>query len=305
MVLQIRKAVAEDIPEIMTLFNSYVNPPKSAYSFQWWNSLPSVTYCAIYQGEIVGTFIVLRRKLTNNLNCGVLMGLIVESEWRARGLFKELGDKAMSHYDDIDLFCCLTNIAGKKALEKNFNFSTIGIVETMVIASNAYTNMDVECQYNVCTPIASNTKFNNFKIKKEDVVMFLADEDFRLWRFALHPRYSYQMIHTDANEFVITNKYYDNETEIRYGDIVDFETPVLEENKLTDLFNCAYLGLRKDVDMVTIQAVPDSLLHAAVKRVGFVESNIRHFFCINVKDRKNDYLYDFPKWLIKWGDYLR
>ena len=91
------------------------------------------------------------------------MGLIVESEWRARGLFKELGDKAMSHYDDIDLFCCLTNIAGKKALEKNFNFSTIGTVETMVIASNAYTNMDVECQYNVCTPIASNTKFNNFK----------------------------------------------------------------------------------------------------------------------------------------------
>jgi len=250
-------------------------------------------------------FVVLRRKLINNLNCGVLMGLIVENEWRRRGLFKELGDKAMSYYDDIDLFCCLTNITGKKALEKNFNFSTIGTIETMVITSDAYPNMDVECQYNICTPIASNTKFNNFTIEKEDVVMFLADEDFRRWRFALHPRYSYQMIHTDANDFIITNKYYDNETNIRYGDIVDFETPVLEEDKLTDLFNCAYLSLRKDVDMVTIQVVPNSLLHAVVKKIGFVQSDVKHFFCLNVRGAQNEYLYNSSNWLIKWGDYLR
>ncbi len=305
MALQIRKAVAEDIPEIMRLFNAYTTPPKSAYFFQWWNSIPSVTFCAEYAGEIVGMFVVLRRKLINNLNCGVLMGLIVESEWRARGLFKELGDKAMSHYDDIDLFCCLTNIAGKKALEKNFNFSTIGTVETMVIASNAYTNMDVECQYNVCTPIASNTKFNNFKFENEDVVMFLADEDFRRWRFALHPRYSFQMIHTDANDFVITNKYCDNETKIRYGDIVDFETEALEEGRLINLFNAAYLSLAKDVDRVTIQAIPESLLHGVGQKMGFVESNLRHYFCVKVKEPYNEYLYNASKWLLKWGDYLR
>jgi len=305
MALQIRKAVTEDIPRIMRLFNAYTAPPKSAYFFQWWNNIPSVAFCAEYEGEIIGMFVVLRRKLINNMNCGVLMGLIVENEWRGRGLFKELGDKAMDYYNDIDAFCCLTNLTGKKALENNFCFSTIGRIETMVMPSNAYTNVDVECQYRVCAPIESKTKFYNIRIEKGDAIMFLADEDFRLWRFASHPRHSYQMIQNDSSDFVITNKYYDNETKIRYGDIVDFEASGLEEKNIRNLIHCAYLSLREYVDMVTIQAVPNSLLHGVVKKMGFVESNINHFFCVHVKDPQNEYLYKFSNWLIKWGDYLR
>ncbi len=305
MALQIRKAVTEDIPKIMRLFNAYTAPPKSAYFFQWWNSIPSVTFCAEYEGEIVGMFVVLRRKLINNMNCGVLMGLLVENEWRGRDLFKELGDKTMGYYNDVDIFCCLTNITGKKALENNFNFSTIGRIETMVMPSSAYTNMDVDCQSRVCAPIESKTQFHNFKFEKGDIIMFLADEDYRLWRYALHPHYSYQMIRNDSNDFVITNKYYDNVTKIKYGDIVDFETSCLEEKNITNMINCAYSSLRKYVDMVTIQAVPNSLLHGVVKKMGFVESDINHFFCVNVKDKQNEYLYDSSKWLIKWGDYLR
>ncbi len=305
MALLIRKAVTEDIPKIVSLFNTYTTPSKSADFFRWWNSFPSVTFCAEYENKIVGMFVVLRRKLINNLNCGVLMGLIVENEWRGRGLFKELGDKAMGYFNDVDIFCCLTNLTGKKALENNFGFSTIDRIETMVMPGNTYTNVDVECQYPVCAPIASNTKFHNFKIEKGDAIMFLADEDFRLWRFASHPRHSYQMIQNDSNDFVITNKYYDNETKIRYGDIVDFETYGLEEKNMINLIHCAYLSLREHVDVVTIQAVPNSLLHGVVKKMGFVESNMNHFFCVHVKDPQNEYLHDFSNWLIKWGDYLR
>jgi hypothetical protein len=305
MELQIRKAVVEDIPKIVELFNAYTAPPKSEYFFHWWNSLPSVTFCAVYGGEIVGMFVVLRRKLINNLNCGVLMGLIVKKEWRGGKIFKVLGDKAMGYYDDMVLFCCLTNASGKKALEKNLDFSTIASIETMFMASDSRSKVDTKCQSSVWSPVAPDTKFDHSKIERDEVIMFLADQYFRQWRFAQHPRHSYQMMHIDSNEFIISNKYYDDESKLRYGDIVDFETPSLEEDRLVDLLSCAYLTLRKDVDMVTIQAVPDSLLHAAVKRIGFVESNIRHFFCINVKDIKNDYLYEPSNWLIKWGDYLR
>lgn len=305
MALQIRKAGTEDIPKIMRLFNAYTAPPKSAYFFEWWNSLPSVTFCAESGDEIVGLFVVLRRKLINHLNCGVLMGLIVHKEWRGRGLFKELGDRAMDYYDDIDLFCCLTNFTGKKALENNFGFNTIGDIKTMIMPSYAYSNKDSECPQHICTPIASGTKFYNFKYKNENTMMFLADKDFRRWRFAFHPRYSYQLLQTDSDGFIITNIYYDKETEIRYGDIIDFEASGLEEDSIATLINCACLNLRKDVDMITIQAVPNGLLHRVVTKMGFVESSIRHFFCVSIKDYQNDYLHNFSNWLIKWGDYLR
>jgi hypothetical protein len=299
--LQIRKATVNDIPGMKSLFNANVTPPKSTYFFQWWSGIPSVTYCAIEAGEVIGMFVVLKRKLINNLNCGVLMGLLVNSSWRGKGLFKELGDKAMEHFKDIDLFCCLTNEVGEKALEKNFNFRTISNIETMVLAGNANTSY---CRY-IRTPITSDTSFNNFKQEKKNSLMFLADEEFRRWRFALHHRYSYDMILIDSNEFAIINKYYNKETNIRYGDIIDFETETMEEKRLIDIINCAYLSLNKDVDMVTIQAVPNSLLYAVSKKIGFKKSSIKHCFSIKVKEPANEYLYDSSRWLIKWGDYLR
>jgi len=299
--LQIRKATADDIPGMMLLFNSNITPPKSAYFFQWWNNIPSITFCAIDEGKLVGMFVVLKRKLINNLNCGVLMGLLVNSAWRGRGLFKELGDKAMNYFEDIDLFCCLPNQIGKKALEKHFDFRTIDTIETMTRSSNA----PADCHDYTCIPITLNTRFNNFELDKEGPLMFLADEEFRRWRFTVHHRYSYEMVRMDSNEFAVINRYYETETNIKYGDIVDYEPGELEENRLIRLFNCACLGFGKDVDVVTIQAVPNSLLHRVGRKMGFEESNAKHYFCIKVKEPCNEYLYDSSNWLIKWGDYLR
>lgn len=302
MSLKVRKAEPEDIPDIRGLFNSYVTPPKSEYAFQWWNNLPSITFCAVDEREVVGTFIVLRRKLINGLNCGVLMGLLVKDDWRGSGLFKELGDKAMMYFNDLDVFCCLPNWPGKRALEKNFGFRTIGDIITMVKPGTA--RQKVFNEQNVCN-VEAKTEFYNFKIAPDDVLMFFADRDFRLWRFAAHPRHSYQLIRMDSQEYAVIKKYIDNGSETRYGDIVDFETEAMKEENIINVLEGAYAGLSHDVDLVTIQAIPDSLLHAVAKKMGFVESNVRHYFCMNVKDVQNDYLYNSRKWIIKWGDYLR
>jgi len=304
MALKIKKAEIEDIPKIMSLINSCAVPYKSADYLKWWHFsslIPTVTFCAAYDEEFIGMFKIYKRKLVNNLNCGVLMGLAIKEKWRGKGLFKELGVKAMDYFEDLDLLCCFPNLNGKRALEKNFNFRTIDNIETMILTNNTNFN----CQDYVCNPITPKIRFNNINIEKEDTFIFLADEDFRQWRFTLHPRYSYYMIRIDSNEFVITNIYYDKEKNIRYGDIVDFQASVLEENRLINLFNCACSILKKDVDMVTIQAVPNSLLYEVVKKKGFVKSNIKHFFCIKIKEPHNEYLYNSSNWLIKWGDYLR
>jgi hypothetical protein len=299
--IQIRKATADDITGMMHLFTSSIGISKSASFFQWWDKFPSITYCAIEDGKLAGMFVVLKRKLINNLNCGVLMGLLVNNEWRGKGLFKKLGDQAMNHFDDIDLFCCLPNEIGKRALEKQFNFKTISTIETMSLACN----VNNDSSNYVSTPVTSNTKFTNFEKSKENTIMFLADEEFRQWRFASHHRYKYDVIRLDSNEFAITNKYFNKETNLVCGDIVDFETETLEENRLINLINCAYGGLKKDVNIITIQAIPNSLLYDVSKKIGFRESSAKHYFCIKVKKPANDYLYDSASWLIKWGDYLR
>ena len=148
-------------------------------------------------------------------------------------------------------------------------------------------------------------RLNYFKQEKEDNLMFLADGAFRQWRFALHHRSSYDMIRMDSNEFAVVSKYYDRERNIRYGDIVDFEPFAFNEDCLAKIFNCACVSLKNEVDMLTIQAVPNSLLHRAGKKMGFVETNMKHNFCMKVKKTSNDYLYDSSSWIIKWGDYLR
>jgi hypothetical protein len=301
---QIRKAADQDIPRLMRLFNAHTAPPKSASFFRWWNSFPSVTFCAESGSEIAGMFVVLRRKLVNGLICGVLMGLIVAEEWRGRGLFKKLGDEAMSFFDDLDMFCCLTNLAGKSALENNFSFSTIGYIATMVKPSNASTSMNGAGRYYV-QAVSPDTKFFNFAAVRKDILMFQADEEFRLWRFGNHPCRSYQLLQTDFNNFAVTNTYYDENTGTRFGDIADFEASILEEREIIELCNYAYSSLSPEADVVTIQAIPDSMLHAAAGEIGFTESGVRHFFCLKVKDAKNDYLHNASNWLIKWGDYLR
>jgi len=298
--VQIRKATVDDIPGMKSFFNAHVAPFKSSYFFQWWNNIPSVTYCAVEAGEIIGLFVLLKRKLNNDLNCGVLKGLLVKPSWRGKGLFKELGDNAMRYFEDIDVFCCVTNKIGKRACEKNFGFRIISNIETMVFTGNA----DANSNY-ICTPIDSNTRFDNFDQGKEDPLMFLANNEFRQWRFAAHPRFSYKLLQTDSEEFVIIKTYYDEEKGIKYGDIVDFECQKVEEKRLHDLLNCACSCLKKDADIVTIQAIPGSFLYKAVKQMGFVESNMEHFLCLKVAEQQYEYLYNASDWLIKWGDYLR
>ncbi len=299
--LQIRKATSDDTRGMISLFSSSIAVTKSSSFFQWWNSIPSVTYCAMEGGEVVGMFVVLKRKLINNLNCGVLMGLLVNKKWRGKGLFQELGNKAMDYFEDIDLFCCLTNELGKRALEKNFHFRTISNIETMNLAIDP----DNVLADNISTPIKTNTRFINFTSGEKDTIMFLADETFRQWRYGAHPLYVYEMINIDSNKFAIINKFYDKETNIRYVDIVDFETEKLEEKRLADIIKRTYSSLPKDVDMVTIQVVPNSILHTVTKKIGFLESSIKHCFSVKVKKPDNEYLYDSARWLIKWGDYLR
>ena len=154
----IREVEIADIPQIMPLLNDIWRPYKPADYFRWWifeSLIPVIAVCAVYKDEIIGMFMVFKRKLTNGLNCGVIMGTIITPKWRGKGLLKVLADKATIYFKDIDMVCCLTNLNGKKALEKNLDFRTIGSIETMTLPKFGNTNQ----QGCICKPITSDIRF--------------------------------------------------------------------------------------------------------------------------------------------------
>lgn len=305
MELLIRKAEIEDIPKIEPLINACATPYKSIDYLKWWNFgylVPTVTFCAIHQDLLVGMFMVYKRTLTNGLKCGVLMGLGVRENWRGRGLFRKLGQEAMNYFRDIELFVCLPNQSGRKALEKNLSFKTIGSINTMVLNSEKLNWHAHQCIRKQITP---ETIFHNFDNITEKIFMFRSDKEFRRWRFSIHPRYTYQLIRMDNGEFLIVNIYKDENSGIRYGDIVDFELSVFNLAHLRRIINCAYCSLKKDVDHITIQAIPNSMLYDIVKEIGFSESEMYHNLCLKVIHSQNDFLYAADNWLIKWSDYMR
>lgn len=305
MAVKIRKATIEDIPKIKPLINAYSSPYKSLDFLRWFQfgtQIPTITFCAEDGGDLVGMFMVYKRKLNNGLKCGVLMGLIVIEKWRGTGLFKELGENAMNYFKDLDMFCCLTNMRGEHVLEKNFNFRTISRINTMYLDISGVN----DCQHSyINKKITPDTRFNSFKSDIEEINMFLADDKFRQWRFTSHPRYSYNMLQMDSKEFAITNIYVDDKKEIRYCDIVDFELLALEKDRLIELIKCVCLSLQKDVNLITVQSTPNSLLYNILKEIGFAESNTNHYFSLKVKDSHNEHLYKAENWAVKWGDYLR
>ena len=303
--LSIRKAEIKDLPKIQQLINACATPHKSLDYLRWWNFgslIPTVTFCAIGEDIFVGMFMVYKRKLTNGLKCGVLMGLGILESWRGKGLLKILGQEAMNYFRDIDLFVCLPNQNGRKALEKNLNFQTIGSVNTMVIDID---RLNVQKNHYVREQLTPETVFYNYDSVTEGIFMFRCDNEFRKWRFSDHPRYSYQSIRMENDDFLIVNIYTDEISGIRYGDIVDFELSFFGMDQIRKMINCACISLKNDVDQLTIQAIPNSRLYGFVKEIGFYENGIGHNFCLKVTNSQNDHLCSAPNWLIKWSDYMR
>lgn len=286
---KILRAGPDDICGIVNLFNKYVTPKKTESFFHWWNQTPSVVLYATFDDEIVGTFVVIRRTLTDGTSIGVLMGMVVDREWRGGGLFSEMGKLAMSYFPDISTFCCLTNASGKKALERSLYFETIGTSNILIKRGsplgegNFYRGLP---PITVDYPVAEGEPSNGIE--------FVSDWDFKKWRYAMHPYNTYRIVSGESSNNIVVNKYQSTDTGYRYVDIVDFND--------TDLFDATIPKLSNGVEGVTAQAIPGTPLYRLLLEMGFVDAEAKHFICI----RSNKFShFDCSKWVVKWGDYLR
>lgn len=305
--IEITQASITDIRKIVSSINTGIHYPPywTAPEVKWWffeYPFPAVVYKAVYKNDIIGTFVVFKRKLVNGLNCGVLMGLVVKNQWRGKGLFKLLGEKAMNYFDDIDMYLCFPNLNGARALEKNFDFKKISRINTMIL-----TDIKVKEKKELFSleEINKKTIFENFQDKTR-LLMFENNEAFRKWRYADNPQFTFKKINLDEKSFSVVKVFEDRGKNKKFGDIVDYQLNETSTENLAESIRATCSALKRlSIDAITIKAMPNDLIYEIVKNLGFEESESNHYFCVKAANFNSGLIFQPESWIIRWGDFMR
>jgi len=153
-----------------------------------------------------------------------------------------------------------------------------------------------------CERIDVDTAFASVDSGSEQT-MFEYTEAYRIWRYALNPMYHYWKVQLDTSEYAIMKTFVDSFTGLTYGDIVDAECPVADEEKLRRLIAGALFRLKElGAVKATTWAMPGTVLRKLVETLGFKKSGHETYFSVKVTQPEYEYLYDFSTWDLKQAD---
>lgn len=299
--LIIREVTIDDISGIMRLNNELYdyNWNRNFYLWLYVKSVfPTTVMAALANGEVVGTFGVQKRRLTNNVYLGQIIGINIANKWRGQGLFSKLAKETLPKIKGLKGICIFSNKTAvpicKKCLKMNFigELSKLTLKDFSSVANN---NSFVCEKIDNSISLASSIKTND--------IMFEHSEEFRIWKFSQSPVYTYYKISISSQEYTIVKIYYDKEKDKNYGDIIDIECNLEDDKKLQQLFGSAIKALiDKNAVAITTWANPNSLLRQVLERIGFRESNNTCYFGISIFNRSYEYLYHFCKWHLVQAD---
>jgi len=285
-----RKAKKADIPHLIDLMNAYYKRKKTEQYFFWqyFNSVyPAVLIIALADKKVIGIFGLQKRKLTNSAALGQAIDLLVSSEWRGKGIFKRLAEKALNYFSGIDAFCVFPNLQGKIACEKGLGWKTLGKINSLFLRNKIKETVEVIKSYK----------------PKQELIKFKYNSGIRKWRFEQNPVYKYSKVKINSGKFAIVKIFKDSQAKKCYGDVVDFGCNINDGLTLRKLFLEANLYLRKKgAKVITTRALPDTHLHKIVKSLGFIEVPQERFFCLKVLNPKYQNLYNFSKWHLVQAD---
>lgn len=283
-----------DLPQIVDLTNSqYARKKKESYFiWQYFNShYPSILMCAFKGSRVIGTFGFQKRRLNNGAYVGQATDLLVAPEWRRKGIFRELGKRAISYFQDLDLLCSFTNLNGRIACERAFNWKTVSKINLMCLPTKE--------KGNSLRPLK---KFK-YNIKLDNFTRFSYSKRTRLWRYDKHPDYKYTYVRLNNEIFAVTKLFRDPITGVLYGDIVDFECEFNKTVFLRELFLKASIYLKKEgVEFITTWALPSTPLRKVVELLGFIEVAQERYFCLKVLNPKYEDLYNISRWHLIQAD---
>jgi len=300
----IRQGDKKDIPGMMTLNNQLYSYQwkKEFYVWQCFENIHPVSFMvAIHDNTIIGMFGIQCRTLSNfSIRCGQISWINIHQDWQRKGIFAQLGKKAIAQSNHLDALCIFANDAAVGACKKSLDMTFIGKLNRMTLHMSTM-NHTYDDAYTYET-INQNTSFNTFCTNQE---LFLFDHSsgYRVWRFSQSPVYTYYKITISSGEYTIIKIFYNHANRISYGDIVDFECDLKETNKLFLLFSTTiYHLINKGISIATTWAIPNSILCSILKQIGFDISDHNNYFGMRVFNPEYQALTNFKQWHIVQSD---
>jgi hypothetical protein len=302
--LIIRQATKKDLPQIHNFLKALYGwiRPESFMRWQCFETiLPVILMCGFHEDELIGMFGIQKRILSNHIVCGQASWLNVAPSYQQQGLFYKLGKAALSHFHDLDVLIVFANSTGRIPCEKAFGLKTIGILKMMVL--NSWAKIRKPAGSFIALEIDENSQFSKISEETSEFISFNQSQDYRIWRYALNPMYTYHHILLATGEYAIVKLFVDPLTKSCSGDIVDFECSLKDYDRLLALLETACWFLKEQkADRVTTWAKEGTVCREIVETLGFAGSPYETYFGFKSLRPQCDFLYDFSKWHLRQAD---
>ena len=296
-----RPITQKDIAGVVELCDGLYNikRPAQYYTWQWFNCPnKSLLMGAFDVDRLIGLFGMQKKILNNGISCGCAINLNVRPDWQGKGIFSRLGGFIINEFRHCDLFCVFANAKAKYPCEHVFGFRNVATLGTLLLD-----RFDGEAPADIKVE-AINNDFNF--TEQQDFrgpVSFVYSSEYRNWRYAQHPFYKYTLLKDNSGDFAIVKKFIDPCTGESFGDIVDFNSPLDNKERLYQIFSrsCGYLK-ESGVNKITTWALRDSLVRKVVEEIGFKEPGVCSYFEVKIIKPGIEYLYDTNRWHLRQAD---
>lgn len=289
--MKIRQAVEEDIPALTELMNlNYLRKKRPDYFYwQYFDSVyDSELMIAVDDDFVKGMFGMQYKKLNEGTAIGQLTDLLVEKNYRGKGLFTQLGNRIFEKRKDIEIFCVFPNRQGRDAVVKAFGWSEIGRINNMILLKNEYKPDGAQI----------------FKLHSARLIKFYSDDVIRKWRFDKNPEYDYHLIEAGNRDYCYVKKFVDPVSGILYGDIVEVISGYDNSENLITLFKRAveYLFNKLHCTSITTWALEHYPYFRTLKEIGFRPLNAERYFCIGQSTAAGSGINNIESWYLNQSD---
>lgn len=292
--INIRQGTAEDIPALVKLFNRNYKRQKTAGYFRWqfFNSAyPTLLILACNDRQVVGMFGLQTRMLKSRLRVGQAIDMLIDENYRCKGLFRKLADSATALCGEIDALIVLPNLSGRFAVEKRLGWKTVGMVPALVMESK--NDLEIDNKKIISDVGQIQPTFEEF---------MYTDETYK-WRFDEHPDYSYTRITLDNDCFAYTKHFTDPDSGNVFSDIMYIGGCLKTNADLARvLIKCCHDLNRDGVSGLTLWALPETPPYLIARQLGFKERTQPRFLCCKSLNQNSKHLEQIESWCIFLSD---
>jgi len=281
----IRAAEINDGPGFVQLFNTYYKRKTSLEYFKWQfftSSYESRLFTAFDDTQLVGFYGIKLYPLTSGILTGFAIDFLLDESYRKKGIgyLLEAEVEDFCRTRGVSVLSALPNASGNAAF-KAFGWNSVSKIDTLVKGLPIDAKM-----INYTGEIA---------IGDEKYIEFAKNKEFREWRYNAHPAYNYEHITLDKDNFAVIKLFANPFDKKNYQDIVEvsYSSMMHLVKILEKIFQEA---ADKNVDSITIWALPHTALFRFLVKQGFNSLPQERFFCLKMLDERMAPLDHLEKW---------